>query len=75
MVGITLLLAGMTVGAQLLLSGRPHHRLATSVLAAFVLLALTGTLASTWDGDVLVYVGSILLLVGGVAGYLQSSDQ
>ncbi len=69
MVGITLLLAGMTVGAQLLLSGRPHHRLATSVLAAFVLLALTGTLASTWDGDVLVYVGSILLLVGGVAGF------
>ena len=57
------------MGAHLLLSGRPYQRLVTSVFTAIALLALVGTVASTWDGDALVYLGGIVLLAGGIAGF------
>ncbi len=69
MVLITLFLAAAAAATHFLLRDRPYARLVTSVLAAFALLALVTTIAATWDADGLVYLGGVLLLVGGAAGY------
>ena len=69
MVLITLFLAVAAAGSHLLLRDRPYARLVTSALAAFTLLAIVTTVGATWDGDGLVYLGGVLLLLGGAAGY------
>lgn len=66
---ITLFLAAAAVASHLLLRRRPSALLVTSVLAAFTLFALPTTLGATWDGDGLVYLGGVLLLLGGAGGY------
>lgn len=69
MAGITLLLGGLAVAAHLLLASRLHKRLVASVFVAFALIALVVTIGATWEGDALVYLGGLLMLVGGVAGF------
>lgn len=66
---ITLFLAAAAAASHVLLTGRPYARLISSVLAAFTLLALVTTVGSTWDAEALIYLGGIVLLVGGLAGY------
>ncbi len=72
---VALALGAACVASQLLLHRSIRVRWIISLLGAVALASLAVLILSSWDEEALIYITGLLLIAGGVAGYLWIGEQ